>query len=396
MITAWKDIAELATLEGAIKKDGRHLLPSDLGIIKNAAIVFDDDKIVWQGNSADLPQQYQQAAVSLKDHVVTPEIVDSHTHLVFAGNRADEYKMRLDGADYQAIAKSGGGILATMNATKDADEEELFQLAVTRIERIHSYGVGTIEVKSGYALTLDGERKLSRIIHRLKCHFEGKVRILNTFMAAHAVPKDFTSSSSFIEKIVLPLLGELAQDNIIDAVDIFHEQGYFDLNDVENLFQLAKKLGLPVKMHADEFGDNGGASIAARNNALSADHLLCTGALGIQALANSKTVATLLPGTGYFLGKPQAQARDLLDAGAKVAIASDFNPGSCHVDNVLLLASLAAPNYKMNSAELWAAITINARDALGLEAKPRFSIFKAKSLSEITYSWGRNFSVNAI
>tara|TARA_R110000868_G_scaffold100128_5_gene275421 strand:+ start:19396 stop:20586 length:1191 start_codon:yes stop_codon:yes gene_type:complete len=394
MITVWSDISELATLSGATKKDGRNLLPDDLGLISDAAIAFDQDKILWQGKSSSLPQQYQHSAVSLKDHVVTPEIVDSHTHLVFAGNRADEYKMRLDGADYQVIAASGGGILSTMNATKDADEEELFQQAKARIERIHSYGVGTIEIKSGYALTLEGERKLSQVIARLKSHFSPRVRIMNTFMAAHAVPKNFKSSKDYIETIVLPLLKELASKGIIDAVDIFHENGYFSFDDVEKTFTLAQDLGIAVKIHADEFGDNGGAALAVKHNALSADHLLCTGDKGIAALANSKTVCTLLPGTGYFLGKPQARARKLLDAGAKVAIASDFNPGSCHVDNILLLASLAAPNYKMNSAELWAAITINARDALGLDASPRFSIFKANSISEITYSWGRNFSVS--
>src|SRR5690606_21941480 len=151
---------------------------------------------------------------------------------------------------------------------------------------------------------------------------------------------------------------------------------YFNESDVCSLFDQAIKLGLNLKIHADEFGDNGGAILAAKYGALSADHLLCTGQVGIQALAQSKTVATLLPGTGYFLGKPQAKARALLDAGAKVAIASDYNPGSCHVDNVLLLASLAAPNYKMNMAEMWCAITLNARSALGLSALPRFSQFK--------------------
>ncbi len=394
MTTVWTEISELATLSGAIKKDGRNLLPEDLGLIQDAAIVFDQGQILWQGNSSALPPQYQQFAVSLKGHVVTPEIVDSHTHLVFAGNRADEYKMRLDGADYQAIAASGGGILSTMSATKDADEEGLFQQARQRIERIHSYGVGTIEIKSGYALTLDGERKLSRVIDRLKNQFSPRVRILNTFMAAHAVPREYQSSKAYLDEIVVPLLRELAKSKSIDAVDIFHETGYFSTDDVTCIFELAKQLAIPVKIHADEFGDNGGAELAAKYHALSADHLLCTGDSGIAALANSQTVATLLPGTGYFLGKAQAKARKLLDAGAKVAIASDFNPGSCHVDNVLLLASLAAPNYKMNSAELWAAITINARDALGLGVSPRFSVFKANSISEITYSWGRNFSVS--
>lgn len=391
MIHIWKDINQLATLEGAIKKDGRHLLPEDLSIIDDAAVVFDDDHLYFAGKSSELPSEYQKAAISKRGHVVAPELVDSHTHLVFAGNRADEYAMRLNGADYQAIAKAGGGILSTMRATKDASEAELFETACERIERIHSYGVGTIEIKSGYALTLAGEAKLTRVIERLKEMYAPQVRIYNTFMAAHAVPKGYANSAAYMSEVVLPLLNDLASENIVDAVDIFHEGGYFDARDVRALFDQAQTLGLKLKMHADEFQDNGGATLAAEYGALSADHLLCTGAQGIKDLAASSTVATLLPGTGYFLGKPQANARALLDAGAKVAIASDYNPGSCHVDNVLLLASLAAPNYKMNLCELWCGITHNAAHALGIENHTRFSAFKANTLSELTYSWGRNF-----
>ncbi len=393
MLTVWTDINQLMTLEGAIKKDGRNLVPDDLGIIDDAALVFDSEQILWQGKSRDLPALYQSQAISKKGVVVTPEIVDCHTHLVFAGNRADEYTMRLNGADYQAIANAGGGILATMDATKDASSDELFELACERIERITSFGIGSLEIKSGYALTHAGEARLSRVIERLKRHFKARVRISNTFMAAHAVPKEYKNSAEYMRSVVLPLLKELTQENIIDAVDIFHEQGYFDQQDVRLLFDEAKSLKLAVKMHADEFADNGGALLAAEYGALSADHLLCTGEAGIKALAQSKTVATLLPGTGYFLGKPQANARALLDAGAKVAIASDYNPGSCHVDNVLLLASMAAPNYRMNLAQLWCAITLNARDALGMPKAARFSQFKVNKISELTYSWGKNFFV---
>ena len=388
MITVWKDINQLATLEGAIKKDGRNLIPEDLGIIDNGALVFDDDKVLWQGSTTDLPAQYHAAAISKRGYVVTPQLVDSHTHLVFAGDRADEYSMRLNGADYQAIATAGGGILSTMRATIKASDSELFDLACERIERINNYGVGTIEIKSGYALTIKDELRLTRVIEKLKTHFKGRVRLINTFMAAHAVPSDYKSSNEYMTQVVMPVLKELSKEKIVDIVDIFHEQGYFDDKDVELLFNQAKTFGLGLKIHADEFNDNGGATLAAKHGALSADHLLCTGEAGIMALAKSSTVATLLPGTGYFLGKKQANARALLDAGAKVAIASDFNPGSCHIDNVLLLASLSAANYRLNLAELWCAITLNAAHALGIKNHNRFSIFKANKLSDITYSWG--------
>ena len=401
MIKVYRHLEQVATLRGVHQKDGRNLLPSDLSLVEKASVVFDDAKILWVGSDDDLPAKYQnEKSYDFSGHVLTPEIVDSHTHLVFGGDRAFEYSLRLDGADYQEIADRGGGILSTMRATINCSEEELFQLGLERVSRIHSYGVGTIEIKSGYGLTLESERKLSRVINRLKDTFAPNIHIFRTFMAAHAVPKNFSSSSEYLEKVVLPLLEEFTSDHLIDACDIFHEVGYFSKADVQSLFDKCLKLGVPVKIHADEFGDNGGAAIAAQYQALSADHLLGTADEGIKTLAHSKTVATLLPGTGFFLGKPQARARDFLNAGAKLALASDFNPGSCHCDNLILIGSLSAKTLGLNSAELWCALTHNAAHALGLRQqgaiieglKPRFTLFKCPTLSHITYAWGRNFA----
>jgi len=403
MITVYKNLSQILTLDNAHKKDGRKLLPEDLSIIENAAVVFDKDKIIWVGKTVNLPREYShETSFDLTGHILTPEVVDSHTHLVFGGDRSFEYTMRLNGADYEEIAKAGGGILSTMEKTITASEDELFNLAVERITRIHSYGVGTIEIKSGYGLTTESERKISEVIHKLKQHFSGKVQILNTFLAAHAVPKSFETSHAFLLKVVLPLLEELAQDKIIDFVDIFHEKGYFDLKDSKLLFERATALGLKIKIHADEFNDNKGAVLAAKFNAVSADHLLCTGDDGIKDIANSKTVATLLPGTAYFLGKPLANAQAFLDKGCKVALASDYNPGSCHCDNLIMLASLCAKNMNLNIAQLWAAITLNSAHALDLyqqgaikpDLSPRFSLFKCESVDQITYNWGRNFAVS--
>ncbi len=401
-----ENISELLTLSSAHSKDGRNLTPQDLSIISDAAVIFDDSNILWVGNTKDIPTQYNNVntRIDCSNIVVTPELVDSHTHIIFGGNRANEYKMRLDGADYQAIANAGGGILYTMNETNKATDQELFDLAVERIERINSYGVGTIEIKSGYSLTYDGEMRAAKIIDQLKKHFHPRVQIFNTFLAAHAVPKNFISSREYLTQVVLPLLRDLSPLNIIDAVDIFHEEGYFDESDTEKLFKESSQLNIPCKIHADEFNDNGGASIAVKYSALSADHLLCTGDLGIKDLARSSTVATVLPGTGFFLGKPQANAKKMLDAGCKLSIASDYNPGSCHFDNVLFVASLSAPMYPLNSAQMWASITLNAAHALGLRSqgaiieglKPRFSFFNVNSISEISYNWGRNFSISKL
>jgi len=401
-LTAYRKLSQIVTLNGAYQKNGRLLKPDDLGIISNASVVFDKEKILWVGPDSDYPEEFKNIiSHDLIGKTLLPEIVDSHTHLIFGGNRSKEYTMRLNGATYEEIAAAGGGILNTMKGTNEIKGQELFDQCIERIERIHSYGVGTIEIKSGYGLNLDKEYELTTLIDNLKKYFRPRVKIFNTFMAAHAVPKNFPDSKAYMDQVVLPLFEKLAPLKMIDAVDIFHEKGYFTNEDVEKLFEAAKRHGIPRKIHADEFGDNKGAILACESEALSCDHLLATGEDGILALSKSDTVATLLTGTGFFLGKKQADGRKLLDAGAKVAIASDYNPGSCHCDNILLVAALAAPQYKMNIAELWAAITLNAAHALGLKNQgaivqnlaPRFSLFDVETSDLITYNWGRNFSM---
>lgn len=398
---SYRKIKQLATLEGVYQKQGRNISPEDLGIIEQAAVVFSSDEILWVGSDDKYPAEYNSAEQVQAAHLImTPELVDSHTHLIFGGDRASEYRMRLNGADYQEIAKAGGGILNTMKGTRGASEADLFKLCCQRVEKLMSYGVGTIEVKTGYGLDFENEYRLAKIVDRIKRHFNPTVQIFRTTMAAHALPPEYKSTSEYINEVVLPLLDKLVEENLVDAVDIFHEQGYFETVDVRTLFDHAVKLNLPRKIHADEFVDNKGGLLATEYDCLSADHLLATGDDSLQALAKSNTVATLLPGTGFFLGKPQAPARKILDAGAQVAIASDYNPGSCHFDNLLFIASLAAPTYGMKQAELWSAITFNAAQALGLKnqgalrvgMKPRFSFFHAPSLDHITYHWGDNFA----
>lgn len=398
-----RNLSQLVTLAGVAKKDGRRPKDSDLSIIDNGAVIWDQDKIIWVGKSEEIPEEYENINWESKPgYTLTPQVVDSHTHLVFGGNRAKEYSMRLGGADYQEIANSGGGILYTTKATNSASRDELFQSAAQRIERISSYGIGTIEIKSGYGLNLIKEVECTEIIHDLKKHFQGRVRIFNTFMAAHAVPKEFSTAKAYLEQVVFPAMETLAKKDVIDAADIFHEVGYFDSETTERFFKYCKELSLSIKSHADEFNDNKGAVLAAKYGALSTDHLLCTEADGLEALANSKTVATLLPGTGFFLGKKQAKAREIIDAGAKLSLASDYNPGSCHCDNVILIASLSAPTLKLSLSEVWTAITYNAAHALGLTdqgsievgKRPNFTLFEVPQLDEITYSWGRNFAVS--
>ncbi|RLA65046.1 MAG: imidazolonepropionase [Epsilonproteobacteria bacterium] len=399
----FRNFSQIITLDSAFAKDGRNLVPKDLSIISNASVVFDDKEILWVGKDIDFPAQYQVLdAKDCSGKILFPELVDCHTHLVFGGDRSNEYAMRLNGAGYEEIAKTGGGIISTMKKTSTLSRDELFNLGCERIERINSYGIGTIEIKSGYGLNLEKEKELTLIIDDLKKKFAEKVQIKNTYMAAHAVPPGFSSSKDYLDDVVIPLLKDLAPQGIIDAVDIFYEKGYFTHEDCEELFKVSKELKIPCKGHMDEFYDNKGALLGVKYNALSVDHLLNTDLDGIKALASSKTVTTLLPGTGFFLGVNQANARAFLDAGCKVAIGSDYNPGSCHWDNVLMIASMAAPKYEMNLAELWASITLNAAHALGLTSQgvikkgfsPRFTIFATDSVDQITYNWGKNFSLS--
>jgi imidazolonepropionase len=397
----YSHLNQILTLKTAHQKGGRRLTPSDLDIIEDGAVVFDDRGIQWVGPTNELPKNYQSLAQNLNGHILTPEIVDSHTHAVFGGDRAKEYSERLNGTSYEEIAKRGGGILFTMQETQKLSNNQLFTLAMERIKRIHAFGVGTIEVKSGYGLSYEKEKELSIVIDRLKKHFRPQIQIFNTYLAAHDVPPSFASSQDYLDQVVLPLLKELAPLKIIDAVDIFHEKNYFTDADVEKLFTTARNLGIARKIHADELNTNGGAELAVRYGALSADHLLQISQQGISNLANAETVATLLPGTAFFLGKTLAPARRMLDAGVKVAIASDYNPGSCHFDNVLMIAAISAAQLKLNQAELWSGITLNAAHALGKTDQgaivpglaARFSLFKAEDVSHITYHWGKNFSV---
>lgn len=388
------------TLKNCYVKEGRSLLPSDLNIISNGAIIFDSNEIIWLGPTDELNEADIDQTFDLSGHTLTPEIVDAHTHLVFGGDRSEEYSWRLNGEDYQEIANKGGGILSTVEQTKKSSEQDLFDSAVKRIEKIHQYGVGTIEIKSGYGLDYQTEKKISIIIDRLQKKFHPKVQIQRTYMAAHAIPQGLTAQV-YLNETVLPLMEELAQENLIDAVDIFHEVGYFESGHVQELFARAKLLGLKTKMHADEFNDNKGAEIACNFNCLSADHLLKINPVSIKKLAQSETVANILPGTALFLGKPLAPAKELLDQGVRLSISSDYNPGSSHIDNVLLVASMSAPSLKLNQAQLWSALTLNAAYALGMTKqgalvkglKPRFSLFKTESLAKITYHWTENFAV---
>jgi imidazolonepropionase len=336
-----------------------------LPITTDGAILVRDGVIDWIGPTADLPPLPPDAEViDATGQVVLPGFVDSHTHLIFAGSREDEFEQRLQGLSYQQIAERGGGINATVRRVRAASKEELKALARPRLRRLLQHGVTTVEVKSGYGLTVADEVKCLEAIAELNA--EGPWELVPTFLGAHAVPPEYRSDRDGYLRLVLDdMLPAVARGRLAEFCDVFCETGVFSVEESRRILARARDLGLRLKLHADELTPLGGAELAARLGAVSADHLLCVTDAGIDALAEAGTVATLLPGTAFFLGMPYAPARRLIERGVSVALASDCNPGTCPTENLPLVGAMACTQMKMLPAEAVNALTLNAAAALG-------------------------------
>jgi imidazolonepropionase len=337
----------------------------ELALIEDGAVVVHDGLIDWAGPTAQLPPLPPGVQVlDAAGKVVLPGLIDSHTHLIFAGDRADEFEQRLGGATYQEIAARGGGINATVRRVRQASKEELKVLARPRLGRMLAAGVTTVEVKSGYGLTLADELKTLEAIADLNS--EGPLELVPTFLGAHAVPPEFAADQAgYVRLLTESMLPEVARCRLAEFCDVFCETGVFNLDESRRILRTAQDLGMRLKVHADELTPLGGAELAADLQATSADHLLRITGAGIDALAASATVATLLPGTAFFLGLPYAPARKLLDHGLAVAVASDCNPGTCMTENLPLVAAMACTQMKMLPAEVVTALTLNAAAAVG-------------------------------
>ena len=338
------------------------------GLIDDAAIVTDGARIAWCGPEAEVPEDFrEQTRHDLGGRLVTPALIDCHTHLVFGGNRAAEFEQRLNGASYEEVARAGGGILSTVRATRDAGEETLLADALTRVDALIAEGVGTIEVKSGYGLSIADEAKMLRVARRI-----GEVRpveVRTTYLAAHAVPPEFSGAAEeYLDRVVLPGLEQAHAAGLVDAVDGFCEGIAFSPAQITRVFEAARALGLPVKLHAEQLSNLGGAALAAEHGALSADHLEYLDAGGVDAMAGAGTVAVLLPGAFYTLRETQAPPVDLLRAGGvDIALATDCNPGSSPLASLLLTMNMGATLFRLTPAETLAGTTRNAARALGLE-----------------------------
>ena len=337
------------------------------GAIEDAAILIKGGRIAWVGPRAALPVHKAVETDSLGGRWVTPGLIDCHTHLVFGGDRSGEFERRLEGATYEEIARAGGGIVSSVKATREASEDDLYASACKRLEGLKATGVTTIEIKSGYGLDHDSELKMLRVARRIGK--DAGVRVRTSYLGLHAVPPEHKADrATYVDKAVDQILPAAHAEGLVDAVDAYCEPIAFTTDEVARLFDKAEALGLPVKLHADQLSDGGGAALAARYHALSADHIEHTTEPGVQAMAEAGVVAVLLPGAFLMLRETQAPPVALLrQHGVSMAVATDCNPGTSPVASMTAALNLACVQFRLTPEEAIAGATRHAARALGLQ-----------------------------
>ncbi|MEL4181046.1 imidazolonepropionase [Roseateles sp. PN1] len=389
MMKLWTN-AHLATLAGA----------QPWGWIEQGALITQGAHIVWVGEADQVPAELRgqiTASYDLAGAVITPGLIDCHTHLVYGGLRAKEFEQRLQGASYEEIARAGGGIRSTVSATRAASEDELFEAAAGRLRHLLAEGVTSIEIKSGYGLSLAAERASLRVARRLGEHFDVTVR--TSYLAAHALPPEFAGRQDDYVSALCDWMAQLHAEGLIDAVDAFCEGIGFTPAQTRRVFEAAHRLGLPVKLHAEQLSDQGGTQLACEFAALSCDHLEYLSPAGIAAMAASGCVATLLPGAYYFLREtklPPVQA--LREAGVSIAISTDHNPGTSPTLSLLLMLNMACTLFRLTPEEALRGVTVNAAKSLGLADRGQllagqradFCVWDVQHPNELAYFFGRN------
>jgi imidazolonepropionase len=370
------------------------------GLIEDAALVVEGESIAWVGPRADVPADLLARCTAQHDAggaLITPGLIDCHTHLVYGGDRAHEFELRLNGATYEEIARAGGGIASTVKATRSASAKELQTQSAARLQRLMAEGVTTLEIKSGYGLALEHERKTLAVARALgQTH---AVDIRTTFLGAHAVPAEFAGRTDAYVDAVLEMLPVLHAEGLVDAVDAFCERIAFSTAQTERVFAAAKALGIPVKLHAEQLSDSGGAQLAARYGALSCDHLEWLSAEGAQAMATAGSVAVLLPGAFYFLRETRLPPVAMLrEHGVPMAISTDCNPGSSPCTSLLLMLNMACTLFRLTPEEALAGVTRHAAAALGLRdrgalaqgMRADFVLWGVQRPAELSYALGAN------
>jgi imidazolonepropionase len=361
--------AQVVTCAGPARARRGHEM-TELGVLTGVAVATRGDRIVAVGQPGDLQSRFPAAErVDCGGGVLTPALVDSHTHAVFGAPRAAEHEMRAAGLDYMEIARRGGGIHASVRDVRARSEADLRALAEARLRWLSSYGVGTVEVKSGYGLTLEDELKLLRVIRRLRA--ELPIRIVPTFLGAHEIPHEYRESSArrreYVDLVIHEMIPLVAREGLATFADVFCESGVYTVSESREILGAARAAGLELKLHADELTSSGGAELAAELGATSADHLAAISPEGIRALGHAGTVATLLPATMLFLGKEsRAPARQLIEQGVPVALATDFNPGTSPNPSLPLAMTLGVSQLRLSAAEALVASTVNGAAALRL------------------------------
>ncbi|WP_282157229.1 imidazolonepropionase [Shimia thalassica] len=369
------------------------------GLIEDAAIVVNGEMIEWVGPKADLPTRFADApCTSLGGRLVTPGLIDCHTHIVHGGDRAVEFEMRLNGASYEEVARAGGGIVSTVKATRGATEAELLEDALRRVDVMIAEGVTSIEVKSGYGLDEETELRMLRVARSIMAN--RRIRVKTTFLGAHATPAEYNGrDDAYIDDVCIPALRAAHAEGLVDAVDGFCEGIAFQPDQIARVFDVAQELGLPVKLHAEQLSNLGGAKLAAAYGALSADHIEYLDEEGVKAMAKAGTVAVILPGAFYTLRETQSPPIDLLRKhGVPMALATDINPGSSPLNSLLLTLNMGCTLFRMTPEEVLRGATCNAARALGLTdtgtlaagLRAEMAVWDVKHPAELAYRIGFN------
>ncbi|RKE95216.1 imidazolonepropionase [Ichthyenterobacterium magnum] len=362
LITNIKELLQVReTNVTVIKGADMKILPT----LKNAYLLIEHDTIVEYGSMTDCIDIEADKIIDASGKVVLPTWCDSHTHLVYAGNRVQEFVDRINGLSYEAIANRGGGILNSAEKLQNISEDELYNQSAERLKQVIKLGTGAIEIKSGYGLTVEAELKMLRVIKRLKKDFDVKVKA--TLLAAHAIPKAYKNNKEgFIDLVVNEMIPAVVNENLAEYIDVFCEKGYFSLEDTKRVLEAGRQHGLIPKIHVNQFNAFGGVALAVNNDALSVDHLEELNTEDIEALKNTNTIPVALPSCSYFLSIPYTPARQLIDAGLPLALATDYNPGSTPSGNMNFVVSTACIKMKMTPEEAINAATINGAYAMGI------------------------------
>ena len=388
--------ANIATMDSTID--------APYGAIENAALAIKNGEIVWLGEQSNLPSfdAFATPTLSIKGQWLTPGLIDCHTHLIFAGSRAEEFEQRLQGVSYEQIAAQGGGIASTVKATRAADHEQLFVDAKDRLNTLLAEGVTTAEIKSGYGLDVENEIKILEVARLLNEHHP--IDIKTTFLGAHALPPEYKGrADEYIDLVCTQMLEQVVANNLADAVDVFCENVGFSLVQTKQVFDAATKHNLPVKCHAEQLSNQQGAQLVAEYKGLSADHIEYLDENGVKAMAEAGTVAVLLPGAFYFLRETQLPPIDLLQKyNVPIAIASDFNPGTSPLCSVQLMMNMACTLFRLTPEQALAGVTRNAAQALGLKdrgvlkvgARADIAHWQISHPAQLSYQFGVNKLLN--